>query len=132
MKNRFIYNPTKVTGNRVKSKDILKPKIRAEFYVRLFSLLNFEPEISFEGYEFYIKDTITGLEFSAGLTGFGPGYFSKETSSGIESLIDEFDSLLFDVDLTLMDCQIEYEHDFGKSILSCVKGQIREADIHED
>jgi hypothetical protein len=132
MKSRYIYNPAKVTGDRVKSKDILIPKIRAEFYVRLFSLLKFEPEITYEGYEFYIKDTVTGMEFSAGLTGFGPGYFCKENSLELETIINEFDGQIFDSNLSLVNCQIEFEHDYGKSIFGCTGGEILESDIEEE
>ena len=63
----------------MKSIDILLPLIRSKFYVRLFSVLGYEPTITEEGYEFYIIDVKSGTEFSAGLTAFGPGYFVKMT-----------------------------------------------------
>ena len=132
MQSRYIFNPAKTSGLRVKSKDIQTPKIRAEFYVRLYSLLQFKPEITFEGYDFYIKDTVSGLTFNAGLSGFGAGYFSKEKSDDIEKIIIEFDEIVFNQNLRLVDCQIEYQHDFGKTVIGFSKGKIIELDFNEE
>jgi len=129
MKNRFIYNSNKTSGQRVKDKNLQLPKIIAEFYVRLASLLGQEPEVRFEGYESYIKDPVTGIEFSAGLSGFGPGYFCNEDSPEALRIIDEFDKVLFSDGLNLVDCRMEYFHDFGKTILSCKNGVISKLDI---
>ena len=117
---------------RVKSKDLQTPKIRSEFFVKLFSLLKFDPEIIYEGFEFYIKDTVSGIEFSAGLNGFGPGYFCSENSTESISIINEFDEEVFSENSILLDCSLEYVHDFGKTILSCSAGEINELDIEDE
>ena len=119
------------TRSRVIDLDIMKPKIRAEFYVRLFSLLQTKPENSFEGYEFFIKDTETGLEFSAGLTGFGVGYFAENNSKETIENINKFNDYLFNQLIELKDCKIELENDFGKSIFGFENGKIIEIDIEE-
>mgnify|MGYP003610354716 CR=1 FL=1 len=116
---------------RVIDLDISKPKIRAEFYVRLYSLLKTKPEKSYEGYEFFIKDKQTGLEFSAGLTGFGVGYFAKDNSRKTIETINRFNDFLFDEFSDFKDCKIEVENDFGKSIFGYEKGKIIEIDIEE-
>jgi hypothetical protein len=132
MSTRFIYNASKNTGDRVLSKDMSQPKIMAEFYVRLFSYLNVEPEIAYEGYEFYIKDSETGKEFSAGLTACGPGYFSNDTSEELKKIVEEFDKAIFNESLVLKNCKIEIEHDFGKSILGFEDGDVIEIDLGEE
>ena len=132
MNNRFLNNPNQGNGPRIFDKGIQTPKIRSEFYVRLFSFLQFEPQINFEGYEYFIKDSVSGIEFSAGLNGFGPGYFCKENSEEVLSLITEFDSMVFNEKLNLLDCKMEYFHDFGKTILACSEGQITEIDLEEE
>lgn len=119
------------TRSRVIDLDIMKPKIRAEFYVRLYSLLKTKPEESFEGYEFFIKDAETGLEFSAGLTGFGVGYFAENNSTKTIEIINKFNDLLFNQFLDLKDCKMELENDFGKSIFGFENGKIIEIDIEE-
>ena len=119
------------TRSRVFDLDIMKPKIRAEFYVRLFSLLKTEPEKSYEGYEFFIKDLETGLEFSAGLTGFGVGYFSEDNSQKTIENINKFNEFLFNQLSELKDCKIELENDFGKSIFGFENGKLIEIDIYE-
>lgn len=128
---RYICNHWKVTGDRIQEKNISTPKIRAEFYVRLFSFLKFNPEITNEGFEFYITDTVTGLEFSAGLTGFGAGYFCDDDSDETIAVITDLDKQVFNPKLSLVPCQIEYKHDFGKSILGCDNGEIVELDVEE-
>jgi hypothetical protein len=72
------------------------------------------------------------LEFTAGLNGFGPGYFSKENSTEMVKLINEFDELIFSQNLSLLDCQIEYYHDFGKTIVGYAKGEIVELDFDDE
>jgi len=131
MEKQFIKNPLQQTGDRIKNIDITIPKIRAEFYVRLTSFLGFAPEITEEGYEFYIKDTYSEKSFSAALTAFGTGYFAEENSKSFLVLIDDFNNQVFNPDLKLVDCSIEIEHDFGKSIFSCKNGVISEIDIEE-
>ena len=101
MQKQFVKNSVQQTRNRIKNIDIRIPKIRAEFYVRLTSFLNFEPEVSFEGYEFYIKDTVSNKTFSAALTGFGPGYFAKENSEEMKLIIEQFHKQIFDTSLVL-------------------------------
>ncbi len=119
------------TRSRVIDLNIMTPKIRAEFYVRLYSLLNTKPEKSFEGYEFFIKDTETGLEFSAGLTGFGVGYFAENNSTKTIENINKFNDLLFNQFTQLKDCKIELENDYGKSIFGFENGKIIEIDIED-
>lgn len=123
MQARYIENISPYwQSSRLKSKDLFIENIFAQFYVRLYSFLNFYPQITFEGYEFHIKDTKTGLDFSAGLTGSGPGYFGNPFSFGLNDLIEEFDQELFSEELKLLDCEIAFEHDFGKTILGCKNG----------
>jgi len=114
----------------VKALSIQTPKIRAEFFVRLYSLFGTNPEVSYEGYEFFIKDKITGLEFSAGLTGFGPGYFCADKSTGALEIIDLFHEELFNIP-DLKECNLEIEHDFGKTRLGYVHGSMIEIDEAE-
>lgn len=116
---------------RVKEVSIIIPKIRSEFYVRLFSLLDCEPEISDEGYEFFIKDIQTGKEFSAGLTGFGPGYFATDKSTDTIDLVSEFHEFLFKELTGLKECKIEITHDFGKSVFGYQNNELIEIDIEE-
>jgi hypothetical protein len=118
--------------NRVKEISILIPKIRAEFYVRLFSLLKSDPEVSEEGYEFFIKDNQTGKEFSAGLTGFGVGYFASENTTEILELISTFHNYLFQEFTELKECRIEIENDYGKSIFGYENEKIIEVDIEDE
>ncbi|WP_196889259.1 hypothetical protein [Aureivirga sp. CE67] len=129
MQQRFIENKRKSTGDRIESKNIAIPKIRAEFFVRLFSFLGFEPDVTEEGYAFYIQDSETGLNFSAELTGFGPGYFSKENPEEVLKNIKEFDQLVFSEDLDLKETSFSYEHDFGTTILAYKNNEILETDI---
>lgn len=133
MKKRFVS--TDGSGlrsrTRIKEVNILLPNIRAEFYVRLYSLLEVQPEVIEEGYEFFIRDTETGKEFSAGLTGFGPGYFANENSEEMIALVSKFhESLLRDLP-ELKPCRLEIENDFGKSILGYENGQIFARDIED-
>jgi hypothetical protein len=99
MSSCFVINEFKNSGTRILDKNLLIPKIRAEFYVRLYSYLLFEPEIFYEGYEFHIKDLQSGIAFSAGLTGFGLGYFGAENSENTRGIISELDKLIFDSNL---------------------------------
>ena len=115
---------------RVVDLNMLQPKISAEFFVRLFSLLNTKPEENSEGYEFFIKDIETGLEFSAALTGFGAGYFAEKKSKQVVENIKKFNDLLFNYK-ELKECKIEIGHDFGKSILGYENGKIIEIEIEE-
>jgi len=102
---------------RIKDVSIIIPQIRAEFYVRLFSFLGTEPEVTNEGYEFFIEDKLTGHNFSAGLTGFGPGYFAANETAELKQLVEDFHQNLFNAKLNMRKCKMEYQHDFGKSIL---------------
>ena len=116
MKERFKLNSKLEAGDRVKDINILLPKRRSEFYVRLYTLFNANPQVSYEGYEYFIIDTLTGVEFSAGLTGFGPGYFSSDHSVKVKDTIDYFHEILFKQS-EFKDCRLEMENDFGKTIL---------------
>ncbi len=133
MTHRFVKSNSSNLRNRERVKDvsIIIPKIRSEFYVRLYSLLEFEPEISDEGYEFFIKDTQTGKEFSAGLTGFGPGYFASDKSAETIDLASKFHDILFNELSELKECRIEIEHDFGKSVFGYADKELIEIDIEE-
>ncbi len=70
--------PNYKSFTRIKDVSIIIPNIRAEFYVRLFSFLDTNPEVTDEGYEFFIEDKLTGHFFSAGLTGFGPQHLPSQ------------------------------------------------------
>ena len=98
---RVYYVPL----NRVKDINLGIPQIRADFFVRLFSLLGAEPEISFEGYDFFIEDNQNGKMFSAGLTGFGLGYFAADETEETKQMIDDFHDELFDAELKMKTCQ---------------------------
>mgnify|MGYP000650335175 CR=1 FL=1 len=117
---------------RVFDLDLLKPKIRAEFFVRLYSLFNIYPEINYEGYEFFIINKDSGIKFSAALTGFGPGYFAEDNSMITMEVIHNFNTFLFQEFNDLKSCRIEIEHDFGKSIFGFEKGNIFEMDINDE
>jgi hypothetical protein len=131
VKYESINSQNLKTRSRVIDLDIMKPKIRAEFYVRLYSLLKTEPEKSYEGYEFFIKDKETGLEFSAALTGFGVGYFAENNSTKTIENINKFNDFLFNELSEFKDCKIELENDFGKSIFGYENGKIIEIDVEE-
>ena len=118
--------------NRVKDISISLPKIRAEFYVRLFSILGCQPSMSFEGYNFFILDKVSGKVFSAALTGFGLGYFAPDKSEETLAIVEELHAVVFAPELDLKDCKTEYEHDFGKTILGNENGEIIELDIEEE
>jgi len=114
---------------RVKDISTSLPKIRSEFYVRLFSILGREASMGFEGYEFLIKDKVSGKVFSTALTGFGPGYFAPDKSEETLAIVDELHAIVFAPLLDLKDCKTEYEHDFGKTILGHENDEIIEIDI---
>lgn len=132
MQNRYTKSLIFENGQRIKNVDIKLPKIRAEFFVRLYSVLGFKPEVSYGCYEFYIVDNVKGLEFSAGLTDFGPGYFAKENSEEMITAIEMFDQVVFNPNLKFQDCKMSYNHDFGTSNLSCENGVVVELDFDED
>ena len=131
MRDRFIKSNSSYLRNRERVKDIsiTIPKIRSEFYVRLYTLLNCDPEISYEGYEFFIKDIQTGKEFSAGLTGFGPGYFATDKSIETMDMVSQFHDYLFKGLSDLKECKIEIEHDFGRSVFGFQNNELIEIDI---
>ena len=133
MTKRFIKSTNTNLGKqeRIKDVSIIILKIRSEFYVRLHSLLDFDPEISDEGYEFFIRDIETGKEFSAGLTGFGPGYFAQDKSTETIDLVSQFHEFLFREFTDLKECKIEIEHDFGKSVFGYHNNELIEVDIEE-
>ncbi len=95
MEIRFEKSNNHRSGDRIKDLSILIPKIRAEFFVRLYSYFGTYPPLGYEGLEFFIKDKLSHLEFSAGLTGFGTGYFSEDTSDQAKEIIDLFHEDLF-------------------------------------
>jgi hypothetical protein len=131
MEKRFIKSLTARSADRVKDLNILIPKIRSEFFVRLYTYFGTYPDVSSEGYEFFIMDKLTGLEFSAGLTGFGPGYFSADNSAQAKEVIDLFHEDLFKKVGELKDCKLEIQNDFGKTILGYDKGTFIEIDEEE-
>lgn len=130
MHKRFKSIPQTDTGDRVKDVNILLPQIIPGFFVRLYSYFENYPEPSFEGYEFYVKDVESGLEFSAGLTGFGPGYFCKDPSKNALEIIEIFHEQLFDPQLVLKECEYVFETDFGKTTIGFKDGKLIE--IYED
>jgi len=131
MPNRFEKSHNRKSGNRVKDVSILIPKIRSEFFVRLYTYFGTDPDVGYEGYEFFIKDNLTGLEFSAGLTGFGPGYFSADNSVQAKGIIDLFHEDLFKNITELKDCKLVIQHDFGKTTLGYENGSLIEIDEEE-
>jgi len=88
-----------------------------DFYSKLYTMLGKENQIMDEGFSFYIKDTKTDVKFSADLTGFGAGYFGKEEDLEV---ILEFEKIR--QKQIPVDCQMEYAHDFGKTILGAKNG----------
>jgi hypothetical protein len=131
MPNRFERSRNRSSGDRVKDVSILIPKIRSEFFARLYTYFGTDPEIGYEGYEFFITDKLTGLEFSAGLTGFGPGYFSADNSSQAKEIIDQFHEDLFKYITELKDCRLVIQNDFGRTILGYENGSFIEIDEEE-
>ena len=131
MLNRFEKNDNHKPGNRIKDISITIPKIRSEFFVRLYTYLETDPEVGYEGFEFFIKDTLTGLEFSAGLTGFGPGYFSTDNSDQAKDVVNLFHEDLFKNTTAFKECKLEIENDFGKTILGYENGNLIEIDEEE-
>jgi hypothetical protein len=131
MENRFEKSNNHKSGGRVKDISIIIPQIRSEFFVRLYTYFEADPDVSYEGYEYFIKDRLTGLEFSAGLTGFGPGYFSTDDSAQAKEIIDLFHENLFKNITDLKDCKLEIQNDFGKTILGYENGSLIEIDEEE-
>ena len=101
---------------RLHSLDISN-EVFCDFYSKLYTLLGKENEITDEGFGYFIKDTKTNVKFSAALTGFGAGYFGKEEDLEV---ILEFEKLR--TEQIPIDCHLEYEHDFGKTILGAKNG----------
>jgi hypothetical protein len=131
MENRFEKNNNPKSGDRIKDISITIPKIRSEFYVRLYTYFETNPDEIYEGYEFFIKDKITGLEFSAGLTGFGPGYFSTDSSDQATEVVNLFHEVLFKNITEFKECKLEFQNDFGKTILGYKNGNLIEIDEEE-
>ena len=131
MESRFVKNNNRRTGDRIKDLSIIIPKIRSEFFVRLYTFVDTNPEVCYEGYEFFIKDKLTELEFSAGLTGFGIGYFCTEQSTVAKEIIELFHNELFKNTYEYKECKLEIQHDFGKTILGYENGNLIEIDIEE-
>ena len=133
MKDQFIKTTSSNLRSRKRIKDIsiIILKIRSEFYARLRSLLDTDPEISSEGFEFFIKDTQTGFEFGAGLTGFGPGYFSVNDSTESKEIVNSFHDRLFKEFSNLKECKLEIINDYGKTILGYNNGDFIELDIED-
>lgn len=71
------------------------------------------------------------MEFSAGLTGFGVGYFAENNSTKTIENINKFNDLLFNQFTQLKDCKIDLENDYGKSIFGFENGKIIEIDIED-
>ena len=88
-----------------------------DFYSKLYTILGIENEITDEGFSYYIKDNKTNIKFSAALTGFGAGYFGKKEDLAI---VLEFEKIRKAA--TPIDYRLEYEHDFGKTILGAKNG----------
>ncbi len=102
----------------------------AESYVRLYSLLNVDSPIIYEGFDFFIKDNEKDIKFSLALTASGLGYFAEEDSGLIQHAINEFHNYLFNEFNELKECEFTYEHDFGTTTIGYRDGQIFE--IHNE
>lgn len=117
--------------NRVVDLDIGIPKIRSNFYARLYSLFGDPSDTSYEGYEYFIKDEESNLKFSAALTGFGLGYFAETNDDPTNKILEEFHNFLFAESLKMKDCSLTFEHDFGKTIVGYENGSLVEIDNEE-
>lgn len=111
--------------------DIGIPKVSSEFYVRLYSLLGVEPTVMYEGYEFYIMDEKTQTSFTLALNGFGIAYWSDTASQQVMDVINEFHDYLFNQFNDLKECQNEFQHDYGRTVIGYRDGQIIE-EFYED
>jgi hypothetical protein len=98
---------------------------RGEFLARLWAVFG-RPQARRGGFEYYIRDTETGLEFIAYAGRKGPCYGGEiEDRPALRRVIEAFEELL---DQTApVNCAIEYEpdNDFGKGawVLGCRDGR---------
>ena len=130
MQSRYISSSVNDFSEleKIFTMDLSFPKIRAEYYVRLHSLLETKGTPHYEGFEFIIHDIQTDTKFTLALTGFGLSYFAEKNSTEIQNCINEFNTYLFSEFNNLSECTFEYEHDFGKTILGCKNGEVFEID----
>ena len=112
--SRFTITEIHKSNIRIKSLPISNDAT-CEFYVRLFSMLGFQPEKHYEGFTFRIYDKENDFYFEAGLTGFGAGYFAEEDNSKTQKILNEFNAIVYANDLKLKECSITFAHDFGET-----------------
>lgn len=108
-----------------------KQAVFCDFYVRLYAFLGEPSSVQFEGFTYTIYDQKNDFYFSAELNGFGAGYFAGDDTQSTKNYLKEFHAQLFASDLELKDCLLEYEHDFGRSVMGFAKGEIICREIEE-
>lgn len=81
-----------------------------DFLSRLWKLFGPPDEIAYEGFTYIIKDSKTGIIFSAYCAGSGPAFGGSE-SALLDVSLDDFEKLLENT--SPADCEIEFPNDFG-------------------
>lgn len=105
-----------------KTREITSHYDVSEFLAKLWYLFGKPNSIFYEGYNYTIKDTKTGVIFTADCAGSGPGYGGKrEDFKKLESIINDFEILLSNTPLA--DCEIEFENDFFTAKYGSKDGQ---------
>lgn len=112
--NRFVLVPYENgSGTRsFRSWYVEDPHYTAMFLAKLWYLFGEPQHVGFEGFDYTIQDTKTGLIFTAYCAGSGPSFGGNyEDFERLESVINEFEDVLETTPYA--DCEIEFESDFG-------------------
>ena len=84
-----------------------------DFLSRIWALYGSPDSVQFEGFSYAFRDTKTGICFSAYSAGSGPAFggFPVDREQ-LLPVLDDFGAMLDET--KPVDCQIEYETDFGR------------------
>jgi hypothetical protein len=84
-----------------------------DFLSRIWALYGSPDSVQFEGFSYAFRDTKTGIRFSAYSAGSGPAFggFPLDREQ-LLPVLDDFGAMLDET--KPVDCQIEYETDFGR------------------
>lgn len=106
LKSRAMKNPSSMIG---------------DFLSRLWQLFGEPLSVSYEGFDYIIKDTDSGMIFTAYSAGSGPAYGGKgDNKEQLIPIIEIFDKMLDAV--IPADCEIRFENDFGTMVSGAKDG----------
>ena len=114
LSDRFERLPELLLGSKIRNwHKAYETNGTAEFLSRIWSFYGPPDEITYEGFMYYgFLDKQTGLKFSAYKGPSGPAYGGfYEASNALEAVLNDFDTLLNSA--SLVDCEVEFETDFG-------------------